>query len=72
MLVYVSFPAGIISICLSLLSQVPQKVYAIVTGTEHNAVAEEMQALAATIDEDVARDAAVTAEEKSENGGNES
>ena len=74
MLVYASFPAGIISICLSLLSQVPQKVYAIVTGTEHNAVAEEMQALAAEMNEQLEREAetAQLAEEKSEEGGNES
>ena len=71
-LVYISFPAGIISICLSLLGQVPRKVYEIVTGTEHNAVAEEMQAKAAEMDRQLAAEAAAKeAAENSENGGAE-
>ena len=70
--VYISFPAGIISVCLSLLGQVPRKVYAIVTGTEHNAVAEEMQAKAAEMDRQLAAEAAAKeAAENSENGGAE-
>ena len=76
MLVYISFPAGIVSICLSLLGQVPRKVYAIVTGTEHNAVAEEMQAKAAEMERQLAAEAAAAETaaiaENSENGGNES
>lgn len=60
--VYWAFPAGIISMCLSLLGQVPRKVYAIVTGTEHNAVAEEMQKLGAEVNEIVDSASAQTPE----------
>ena len=48
------------------------KVYEIVTGTEHNAVAEEMQAKAAEMDRQLAAEAAAKeAAENSENGGAE-
>ena len=60
--VYAAFPAGIISMCLSLLGQVPRKIYAIVTGTEHNEVAEEMQKLGAEVNEMVEGASAQTPE----------
>lgn len=71
MLVYISFPAGIISINLSLLGQVPRKVYAILHGTEHNELAEELAAITADIDDGVAKDDIDQIENNPKNGGAE-
>jgi len=72
-LVYISFPLGIISINLSLLGQVPRKVYDIIHGTEHNELAEELAAKAAALTEELEKEAAeAQSAEIPENGGNES
>ena len=73
MLVYISFPAGIISINLSLLGQVPRKVYDILHGTEHNDLADELAAKAAALDAELEAEAlAAQNVENPEIGGNES
>ena len=71
MLVYISFPAGIISINLSLLGQVPRKVYAILHGTEHNELAEELSAITANIATDVKESETSQSSNDTENGGAE-
>ena len=67
-LVYISFPLGIISVNLSLLGQVPRKVYDIIHGTEHNELAEELAAKAAALTEELeAEEAKVLSADNPEN-----
>lgn len=53
-LVYISFPAGILSVNLSLLGQVPRKIYAILHNKDENEQLLEMREKAAEIDRLVA------------------
>lgn len=70
--VYFSFICGIISINLSLLSQVPRKVYNLLHGIEDNDMILEAKAMAASFEKELAEDAAneeAQAEEPDEKNG---
>ena len=74
--VYISFIAGIISVNLSLLGQVPRKIYAILSNTDEDETMHEARERAAEMDrmreaeaqaeEEAAETAAEAAEEKAE------
>lgn len=71
--VYASFVAGIISVNLSLLGQVPRKIYNILNGIESDELLLEAQAMAKEFDRELEEEAAKNndaAEHNGENGGN--
>ena len=70
--IYASFVAGIISVNLSLLGQVPRKVYNIIHGIESDELLLEAQAMAKEFDRELEEEAAKNndnAESSGEDGG---
>ena len=67
--IYASFLAGIISVNLSLLGQVPRKVYNIIHGIESDELLLEAQAMAKEFDRELEAEAAKDSDNNADNAG---
>lgn len=67
--IYASFVAGIISVNLSLLGQVPRKVYNIIHGIESDELLLEAQAMAKEFDRELEAEAAKDSDDNADNVG---
>lgn len=67
--IYASFLAGIISVNLSLLGQVPRKVYNIIHGIESDELLLEAQAMAKEFDRELEAEAAKDSDDNADNAG---